>query len=42
VRILTDAALRAELRARGAERARLFTWHRSAAVMTQLLAEAAR
>jgi len=42
VRLLHDDVLRAELRLRGAERARTFTWERSAALMTQLLAEAAR
>jgi glycosyltransferase involved in cell wall biosynthesis len=42
VRILGDASLRATLRARGPERARIFTWSRSAALMTELLAEAAR
>ena len=41
-RILRDAGLRRELRARGAERARTYTWDRSAALMTQLLAEAWR
>jgi hypothetical protein len=34
--------LRDELRSRGAERARAFTWERSATLMTQLLVEAAR
>jgi glycosyltransferase involved in cell wall biosynthesis len=42
VRVLTDAPLRRELRARGIERAKTYTWDRSAALMTQLLAEAAR
>jgi glycosyltransferase involved in cell wall biosynthesis len=42
VRLLRDAPLRRELRARGAERARGYTWERSAALMTQLLAEASR
>ncbi|HSY47544.1 MAG TPA: glycosyltransferase family 1 protein [Thermoanaerobaculia bacterium] len=42
VRLLRDAPLRRELRARGAERARTYTWDRSAALMTTLLAEACR
>ncbi|HYM60620.1 MAG TPA: glycosyltransferase family 1 protein [Thermoanaerobaculia bacterium] len=42
VRILGDPALRAELGARGAERARLYRWDRSAAIMSDLLAAAAR
>lgn len=42
VRILGDATLRRELRLRGPERARAYTWERSATLMTQLLAEAAR
>jgi glycosyltransferase involved in cell wall biosynthesis len=42
VRVLTDAPLRRELRSRGIERAKTYTWDRSAALMTQLLAEAAR
>jgi glycosyltransferase involved in cell wall biosynthesis len=42
VRALGDGALRAELRERGAERAKLYRWDRSAALMTELLAEAAR
>ena len=42
VRLLRDAPLRRELRARGAERARTYTWERSAALMTQLLDEASR
>jgi len=41
-RLLGDAALRQELRARGPERARLYTWDRSAALMTDLLSEAGR
>lgn len=41
-RIVRDGVLRRELRVRGAERARLFTWDRSAQLMTELLAEAAR
>ena len=36
-RILRDAALRRELRARGPERARLFGWDRGAKTMTELL-----
>jgi glycosyltransferase involved in cell wall biosynthesis len=39
VRLLRDAPLRRELRARGAERARTYTWERSAVLMMQLLAE---
>ena len=42
VRLLGDAPLRRELRARGVERARDYRWERSAALMTELLAEAAR
>ena len=42
VRMLRDTALRRELRIRGVERARTYSWDRSAALMTQLLAEAAR
>ncbi len=42
VRLLGDQTLRDELRDRGVERARAYTWDRSAALMTQLLAEAAR
>lgn len=41
-RMLSDKSLRSELRMRGAERARTYTWHRSAALMTQLFAEAVR
>jgi glycosyltransferase involved in cell wall biosynthesis len=41
LRVLTDKSLRSELRARGPERARTYTWGRSAALMTQLFAEAA-
>jgi glycosyltransferase involved in cell wall biosynthesis len=41
-RLLGDAALRAELGARGADRARLYRWDHSAAIMTDLLASAAR
>jgi glycosyltransferase involved in cell wall biosynthesis len=42
VRLLGDKALRDELHATGAERARMYSWERSAALMTELLAEAAR
>jgi len=42
VRLLGDAALRRELRARGPERARLFGWDRGARTMTELLTEAVR
>ncbi|HUP50262.1 MAG TPA: glycosyltransferase family 1 protein [Thermoanaerobaculia bacterium] len=42
VRVLTDAALRRELRLRGPERARLYRWDQSARTMTRLLAEAAQ
>lgn len=42
VRLLGNATLRRELRVRGPERARTYTWERSATLMTQLLAEAAR
>ncbi|HEY0158297.1 MAG TPA: glycosyltransferase family 1 protein [Thermoanaerobaculia bacterium] len=41
VRLLADSALRRELRAKGPERARLWTWDRGAKVMNQLLREAA-
>ena len=41
LRVLGDGALRAELRARGAERATHYRWERSAALMAELLAEAA-
>jgi glycosyltransferase involved in cell wall biosynthesis len=37
VRILGDAALRSDLRARGPERAKLWTWDRGARVMTELI-----
>lgn len=37
VRLLGDAALRRDLRARGPERARLFGWDRGARAMTELL-----
>ncbi len=42
LRLLGDRALRDELRRRGSERARAYSWERSAALMTQLLTEAAR
>jgi len=42
LRLLRDEPLRRSLRARGADRARAYTWERSAALMTQLLAEASR
>jgi len=42
IRVLSDNTLRSELRARGPERARMYTWDRSAALMTQLFEEAAR
>lgn len=42
VRLLRDRSLRAELRARGPERAKLYRWETSAATMTRLLEEAAR
>ena len=42
MRLLRDAPLRRELRARGPERARLFGWGDSARTMTELLVEAAR
>jgi glycosyltransferase involved in cell wall biosynthesis len=42
IRILSDKALRSELRARGPERAQMYTWDRSAALMTQLFGEASR
>lgn len=41
-RVLGDASLRAELRQRGAERAKQWRWERSAALMHQLLEKAAR
>jgi len=37
MRLLGDAALRRELRARGPERAKLFGWDRGAGTMTELL-----
>jgi glycosyltransferase involved in cell wall biosynthesis len=42
VRLIGSPGLRAELRALGPERARQWTWDRSAATMTRLLEEAAR
>jgi glycosyltransferase involved in cell wall biosynthesis len=42
MRVLSDKSLRSELRAGGPERARTYSWDRSAALMTQLFAEAAR
>jgi glycosyltransferase involved in cell wall biosynthesis len=36
VRLLRDRALRSELRARGPERAALYRWERSAALMREL------
>jgi glycosyltransferase involved in cell wall biosynthesis len=42
LRLLSEKSLRSELRARGAERARTYTWDRSAALMTQLFEEATR
>lgn len=42
VRLLHDAPLRRELRERGPDRARTYTWDRSAALMAQLFGEAAR
>jgi glycosyltransferase involved in cell wall biosynthesis len=42
VRLLSDGALRRELRARAAERATHYRWERSAALMGELLAEAGR
>ena len=41
-RVLTEKSLRFELRVRGPERARTYSWARSAALMTQLFAEAGR
>ena len=41
LRLLGDAALRADLGARGVERAKQFRWERSAKLMNELLAEAA-
>lgn len=42
VRVLGDAGLRSELRARGPERARAWTWDRGARTMRHLLEEAVR
>ena len=42
LRLMRDAALRGDLRARGIERAKQYRWERSAKLMTELLAEAAR
>lgn len=42
VRLIASPGLRAELRARGPERARHWTWDRSATTMTRLLEEATR
>jgi len=42
MRVLTEKSLRNELRARGTERARTYSWDRSAALMSELFAEAAR
>lgn len=42
LRLLRDDALRAELSAGGVDRARAYSWDRSAARMTELLAEAGR
>jgi glycosyltransferase involved in cell wall biosynthesis len=42
VRLLSDEPLRRDLRARGIERAKQMPWDRSARLMTELLAEAAR
>jgi len=42
LRLLRDPSLRRDLRARGLERARHYRWERSARLMTDLLAEAAR
>jgi glycosyltransferase involved in cell wall biosynthesis len=42
VRLLGGKALRDELRTSGPERARMYSWERSAALMTQLLSEAGR
>jgi glycosyltransferase involved in cell wall biosynthesis len=42
VRLLNDEPLRRELRAHGIERAKQYRWDRSARLMTELLAEAAR
>ena len=42
IRMLSEKSLRSELRARGPERARMYTWDRSAALMSQLFAKAER
>ena len=42
VQLIGDRVLRRELRARGPERAKEYRWERSAALMTELLAGAAR
>ena len=42
VRLLHDSDLRRDLRTRGSERARMYSWDRSAALMTNLFAEAMR
>lgn len=42
LRLIGDPALRRDLRARGIERAQQYRWDRSAQLMTELLAEAAR
>lgn len=42
VRVLADGALRRDLRARGPERARAWTWERGSATMRQLIEEAGR
>jgi glycosyltransferase involved in cell wall biosynthesis len=42
LRLIHDPSLRRDLRARGVERARQYRWDRSANLMTELLAEAAR
>ena len=42
LRLLGDHSLRSDLGERGAERAKAFRWDRSAQLMTELLAEAAR
>ena len=41
-RLLTDEKLRDEFRARGRERARLYTWERGAQQMMQVLQDVAR
>jgi len=42
LRLLRDPQLRADLSARGVERAKRYRWDRSAQLMTELVAEAAR